>query len=190
MQAILLSEGCIDRNFSLISSVSANRYVICAWLCQFSSIGFTEILISSVDRPSCWRPSLTTRPGAVYVRSEVNGGSFHPNSMGAQMTEITVKGFFEGLAVKLNAKPEIIAGMNCAYQFRVADAAWNVRLADGKASVAEEEAPSPNCTITMAEADFLDLLSGKLNGQMAFLTGKLKVVGDMGLALKLGSFIG
>jgi len=106
------------------------------------------------------------------------------------MAENTVKGFFDGLAQKLNAKPEKIAGMNCVYQFRVADAAWSVKFADGKAGVAEGESPSPNCTITMAEADFLDLISGKLNGQMAFLTGKLKVAGDMGLALKLGSFIG
>ena len=106
------------------------------------------------------------------------------------MAEITVKGFFEGLAEKLNAKPEKVAGMECVYQFRIADAAWNVKLADGKASVTQAEAPSPNCTITMAEADFLDLVSGKLNGQMAFLTGKLKVAGDMGLALKLGSFLG
>ena len=106
------------------------------------------------------------------------------------MAEATVKGFFEGLSDKLNAKPEKVAGMNCVYQFRVTDAAWNVKLTDGKADVAEGEALSPNCTITMAEADFLDLVSGKLNGQMAFLTGKLKVAGDMGLALKLGSFIG
>jgi putative sterol carrier protein len=105
------------------------------------------------------------------------------------MAEATVKGFFEGLSDKLNAKPEKFAGMNCVYQFRVTDA-WNVKLSDGKVAVAEGEAPSPNCTITMAEADFLDLVSGKLNGQMAFLTGKLKVAGDMGLALKLGSFIG
>jgi len=106
------------------------------------------------------------------------------------MAETTVKGFFEGLPGKLNAKPEKVAGMNCVYQFRVTDAAWNVKLADGKVAVAEGEASAPNCTITMAEADFLDLVSGKLNGQMAFLTGKLKVAGDMGLALKLGSFIG
>jgi putative sterol carrier protein len=106
------------------------------------------------------------------------------------MAETTVKGFFEELSEKLSAKPEKIAGMNCVYQFRVTDAAWNVKLADGKVAVAEGEAPTPNCTITMAEADFLDLVSGKLNGQMAFLTGKLKVAGDMGLALKLGSFIG
>ncbi|GAB4229637.1 MAG: SCP2 sterol-binding domain-containing protein [Deltaproteobacteria bacterium] len=106
------------------------------------------------------------------------------------MAETTVKGFFDGLSEKLNAKREKIAGMNCTYQFRVGDAAWNVKLADGKAGVAEGEAPSPNCTVTMAEADFLELISGKLNGQMAFLTGKLKVAGDMGLALKLGSFLG
>jgi putative sterol carrier protein len=106
------------------------------------------------------------------------------------MAETTVKEFFERLPEKLNAKPEKVAGMNCVYQFRITDAAWNVKLADGKVDVAEGEAPSPNCTITMAEADFLDLVSGKLNGQMAFLTGKLKVAGDMGLALKLGSFIG
>jgi putative sterol carrier protein len=106
------------------------------------------------------------------------------------MAENTVKGFFEGLPAKLNAKPEKVAGMNCVYQFRVGDAAWNVELADGKAGVAEGEAPSPSCTVTMAESDFLDLVSGKLNGQVAFLTGKLKVGGDMGLALKLGSFIG
>ena len=106
------------------------------------------------------------------------------------MAENTVKGFFEGLEGKLNATPGKLAGMNCVYQFRIADSAWNVRLADGKAGVAEGEAPSPNCTVTMTEADFLDLVSGKLNGQMAFLTGKLKVAGDMGLALKLGSFIG
>jgi putative sterol carrier protein len=106
------------------------------------------------------------------------------------MGENTVKGFFEGLPAKLNAKPEKVAGMNCVYQFRVGDAAWNVRLTDGKAGVAEGEAPSPSCTVTMAESDFLDLVSGKLNGQVAFLTGKLKVGGDMGLALKLGSFIG
>ncbi len=44
---------------------------------------------------------------------------------------------------------------------------------------------SPNITITMNESDYLDMINGKLNGQMAFMTGKLKIAGDMGLALKL-----
>lgn len=106
------------------------------------------------------------------------------------MADPTVKGFFDGLAAKLVAKPERLAGMDCVYQFRVGDAAYSVALKGGKAEVAAGEAASPDCTVTMAEGDFLDLVTGKLNGQMAFLTGKLKVAGDMGLALKLGSFIG
>ena len=44
---------------------------------------------------------------------------------------------------------------------------------------------SPNITVTMKESDYLDMVNGKLNGQMAFMTGKLKIAGDMGLALKL-----
>jgi len=57
------------------------------------------------------------------------------------MTETTVKGYFEGLSEKLNSKPEKVAGMNCVYQFRVTDAAWNVKMTDGKVAVAEGEAP-------------------------------------------------
>ncbi|MGE5247460.1 MAG: SCP2 sterol-binding domain-containing protein [Verrucomicrobiota bacterium] len=106
------------------------------------------------------------------------------------MAETTVKGFFDALEGKLAGKPSLISGMDCVYQFRVGEAAYHVALKDGKPSVGEGEAASPNCTLTMAEGDFLDLVSGKLNGQMAFLTGKLKVAGDMGLALKLGSFLG
>jgi putative sterol carrier protein len=106
------------------------------------------------------------------------------------MAENAVKEYFGALEAKIQGKPSTIAGMNCVYQFRVGGDAYNVTLSHGKVSVAGGEAPSPNCTLTVAEADFLDLVSGKLNGQTAFLTGKLKVAGDMGLALKLGSFLG
>ncbi len=44
---------------------------------------------------------------------------------------------------------------------------------------------SADCTITMAEQDFVDLLTGKLNGQQAFTQGKLKIAGNMALAMKL-----
>ena len=44
---------------------------------------------------------------------------------------------------------------------------------------------SPSITITMKESDYLDMINGKLNGQMAFMSGKLKIAGDMGLALRL-----
>lgn len=105
------------------------------------------------------------------------------------MADMSVKGFFESLQARLNQDPSRLAGMNCVYQFRIGENAYNVAMKDGAAAVAAGDSASPNCTVTMAESDFLDMLSGKLNGQMAFMTGKLKVAGDMGLALKLGSFI-
>jgi len=42
----------------------------------------------------------------------------------------------------------------------------------------------------MTASDYLDMVNGKLNGQMAFMTGKLKIAGDMGLALRLQSLFG
>jgi len=41
--------------------------------------------------------------------------------------------------------------------------------------------------MTMAAQDYVDMISGKLNGQMAFMSGKLKIAGDMGLAMKMQS---
>lgn len=104
------------------------------------------------------------------------------------MGEMTVSGFFQGLEAKLNEKPDRLAGLDCAYQFDVGEESYGVSFKGGKAAVAKGPAASPNCTIRIAPDDFLDLVAGKLNGQMAFLTGKLKVQGDMGLALKLGDF--
>ena len=105
------------------------------------------------------------------------------------MAETTVTGFFESLQEKLAKNAGKLAGLTCVYQFKVGEESYNVAFTDGNAAVAKGEASAPSCTVSMAEPDFLDLVSGKLNGQMAFMTGKLKVAGDFGLALKLESLL-
>lgn len=50
--------------------------------------------------------------------------------------------------------------------------------------VTEGDGPA-ECTIRMTAQDFVDLTEGKANGQQLFFTGKLKVEGDMSLALRL-----
>jgi putative sterol carrier protein len=46
-----------------------------------------------------------------------------------------------------------------------------------------------DCTIKMDFSDFSDLIGGKLDGMTAFMTGKLKIEGDMGVAMKLQSIL-
>lgn len=45
-------------------------------------------------------------------------------------------------------------------------------------------------TLIISEDNFEGLIDGSLNPQMAFMMGKLKIDGDMGLALKLGDLFG
>ena len=96
-----------------------------------------------------------------------------------------VKAFFDGLSAAVDASK--IAGMNAVYQFNIGDAVYAVSVADGALNVSEGAAEKASIELTMAEADFLALTKGELNGQQAFLTGKLKIKGDMTLAMKLQS---
>jgi len=80
------------------------------------------------------------------------------------------------------------AGVDCTYQFDLTGdggGTYNVKIADQKCDVSEGAADSPNITITMSASDYLDMVNGKLNPQMAFMGGKLKIKGDMSLALKM-----
>src|SRR5215510_10046603 len=79
-------------------------------------------------------------------------------------------------------------GVNATIQFNLSGdngGQWYVTIKDGTASVSEGTAPSANMTMTMAANDYVDMTTGKLNGQMAFMSGKLKISGDMGLAMKM-----
>ena len=98
----------------------------------------------------------------------------------------TVKEVFDNMAANFNA--EKAAGMKAVYQWDVTGdggGKWNAEIADGACKVSEGENASPNITITVASSDWLDIINGKLDGQMAFMSGKLKVKGDMSLAMKL-----
>lgn len=55
-------------------------------------------------------------------------------------------------------------------------------------SVSNDDADA-DCTIAISAEDLADLLSGDLNPTAAFMGGKMKVEGDMSVAMKLGSIV-
>ena len=64
---------------------------------------------------------------------------------------------------------------------------YHCAIKEGAATVTEGSHGTPTMTVTMAASDFVDLLGGKLDGMSAFMSGKLKVGGDMSLAMKMQS---
>lgn len=76
------------------------------------------------------------------------------------------------------------------YKITKPDATWVVDLKNGSGSVTRGE-PSgrADLTVTVSDADFVALANKKLNPQQAFMRGKIKVKGNMGIAMKLGKVL-
>ena len=92
--------------------------------------------------------------------------------------------FFEGLEGRVDATKT--AGMNNSYVFDVDGAGqWTVRVQDGDVKVTEGAEEGVDCTITASEETFSRIASGEQNPTTAYMTGKLKIKGDMGAAMKL-----
>jgi putative sterol carrier protein len=105
---------------------------------------------------------------------------------------MTTKEIFNEMQKRMDANPAKLAGIKAVFQFDISGAdpgVYSIAIADGKAAVSEGTSASSNITITMASNDFADMVEGKLDGITAFMGGKLKVKGDMMLAMQLQSLL-
>lgn len=83
--------------------------------------------------------------------------------------------------------PQAVAGLHRTLQFNTSQPAWVV-IRDGACVVTQGTAEAADLTLTLADDDLVSLMTGKLDGMMAVLTGKLKLQGDLGLAQQLGRY--
>ncbi len=96
---------------------------------------------------------------------------------------MAAKDFFDSLESR--ADPVKLAGMSNSYLFEIEDEGeWLVTVADGNLSVAEGGGEA-DATITASGETFDKIVAGEQNPTTAYMTGKLKIKGDLGAAMKL-----
>ena len=79
--------------------------------------------------------------------------------------------------------PDKAAGQQAVVQYEITAPdgthEYAMRIADGRCEIEKGRAESPRVTIRIGLADFLRLITGEANGMQLFMTGKLKVSGDL-----------
>ena len=60
-----------------------------------------------------------------------------------------------------------------------------IKIADGAATTGAGEVGDAAMTVRASADDWFAVATGEMNAMQAFMTGKLKILGDMGLAMKM-----
>lgn len=103
-----------------------------------------------------------------------------------------MKEIWDTINTTLNGEPEPIQALKVSYAFHLSGedgGSFGLKLNEGKAEVALEDPGEVDCSLSMSTKDFKKLLAGNLNSTAAFMMGKLKVKGNIGLALKLETLL-
>jgi putative sterol carrier protein len=98
---------------------------------------------------------------------------------------VAAKDFFDSLPGRADASK--LAGMTNSYLFDIeGEGQWRVVVQDGKLDVSEGGVDAgADATITTSSDVFAQIVAGEQNPTTAYMTGKLKIKGDMGAAMKL-----
>lgn len=97
----------------------------------------------------------------------------------------------KGMAASFN--PDAARGVTATIQLNASGeggGSYVLAIDDGKAEARTGEEESPTATINVAASDWLAISRGELDPMKAFMTGKVKFSGDMGLIMKLQKMFG
>jgi putative sterol carrier protein len=88
--------------------------------------------------------------------------------------------------------PAETGGFSGTFSFKISGdlgGDWNVTIAGSDLTVREGVADDSLFTVAMKDENFMKLMNGEINGQQAFMSGKLKFKGNMSKAMKLQSLL-
>ena len=105
------------------------------------------------------------------------------------MAATTVQEVFDRMG---DLDPSKIQGLDAVIVFELSGEGggeWTLTVKDGTVAVKEGAADSPSMTLSMDGQDFVAMSNGELNATAAFMQGKIKISGDMSLAMRLQSIL-
>ncbi len=102
------------------------------------------------------------------------------------MTDLTLKELFERMPQAFVASKAAGVQADIQFKFTGAEAGdWYVTIRDGALQVHEGISPAPKLTVSGDSDDIVKIFAGKMDGMQAYMSGRLRVSGDMSLAMKL-----
>ena len=102
------------------------------------------------------------------------------------MNPTTVKEFLELLPGRLDV--DAAEDLDVIYQFDLSGAQggqYILTIRDGACQVAEGTHADPHVVLSMAGEDCIKVLKGQMSGAASAMSGRLKISGDIGLAMQL-----
>ncbi|KAH3693716.1 hypothetical protein DPMN_081156 [Dreissena polymorpha] len=128
--------------------------------------------------------------GPEALKSQIEAGGLKPAFGGApkavQADSVVGKVFKQ---IEAMMSEDMVKSINGVFQFNLTGANagdWFVDFKTGKGQVGQGASPGEaGCTMIMDSADFVKMFAGELKPTTAFMMGKLKIKGDMALAMKL-----
>ena len=94
------------------------------------------------------------------------------------------------LLIPTRFDPSAAEGLAAVYQFDLSGSPggrYHLVIENGTCAALEGLHPQPSVTFSLSEADCIGLFNGNLDGVSLYMSGRLKVGGDLGLAIRLAS---
>ena len=103
----------------------------------------------------------------------------------------TTKEIFEKVERKIKEKSSELSEFRAVYKFELNGpdgGTWIIDLREETLGVRQTEEEA-QCTFKSSDVNFVNMFTGKLRPESALLTGKVKMSGDIGLAMKLSQIL-
>lgn len=98
----------------------------------------------------------------------------------------TAQELIDRIGAKISGNPSVASNFGAVYKFVLDGAGGGTWIVDLKDAPGARQGDGPaDCTISLSAKDFVDLVEGRANGQQLYFQGKLRIDGNLGIALKL-----